>query len=179
MQTLVYSMNKLGQIAINLIILLGFSGPEMNCPGYEPDPQVPCTNNIYVIKRVDPELYANNPYSWCYEMCNDATFEWDLSIPEFAISICFVIFASIPLYLRLKEDKVQAEPRMAFLAKFWSQLSKSLFVLLVHFLRSKTNIRILLSREESRLAGDPLWNDIPHHIRGHERCEDASKLRLA
>jgi len=27
MQTLVYSMNKLGQIAINLIILLGFSGP--------------------------------------------------------------------------------------------------------------------------------------------------------
>jgi len=124
MQTLVYSMNKLGQIAINLIILLGFSGPEMNCPGYEPDPQVPCTNNIYVIKRVDPELYANNPYSWCYEMCNDATFEWDLSIPEFAISICFVIFASIPLYLRLKEDKVQAEPRMAFLAKFWSQLKR-------------------------------------------------------
>jgi MFS family permease len=177
MQTLVYSMNKLGQIAINLIILLGFSGPEMNCPGYEPDPQVPCTNNIYVIKRVDPELYANNPYSWCYEMCNDATFEWDLSIPEFAISICFVIFASIPLYLRLKEDKVQAEPRMAFLAKFWSQLSKSLFALLVLSLRSNTN-NTLRSREESRLAGNSLWNDFTYNVRDHERCKNASKLRV-
>jgi hypothetical protein len=117
-------MNKLGQIAINLIILVGFSGPEMNCPGYEPDPQVPCTNNIYVIKRVDYELYVNNPYSWCYEICNDATFEWDLSVPEFAISICFVIFSSIPLYLRLKEDKVDAEPRIEFLTKFWSQLKR-------------------------------------------------------
>lgn len=124
MQTLVYSMNKLGQIAINLIILFGFSGPEMNCPGFESDLQVPCTQNIYVIKRVDQELYLNNPYSWCYQMCNDATFEWDLSIPEFAISICFVIFASIPLYLRLKEEKVKAEPRIEFLSKFWSQLKR-------------------------------------------------------
>jgi len=124
MQTLVYSMNKLGQIAINLIILFGFSGPEMNCPGFESDLQVPCTQNIYVIKRVDQELYLNNPYSWCYQMCNDATFEWDLSIPEFAISICFVIFASIPLYLRLKEAKVKAEPRIEFLSKFWSQLKR-------------------------------------------------------
>ncbi|KAL7452060.1 hypothetical protein ACHAWC_003810 [Mediolabrus comicus] len=124
MQTLVYSMNKLGQIAINLIILFGFSGPEMNCPGFESDLQVPCTQNIYVIKRVDQELYLNNPYSWCYQMCNDATFEWDLSIPEFAISICFVIIASIPLYLRLKEAKVKAEPRIEFLSKFWSQLKR-------------------------------------------------------
>ena len=124
MQTLVYSMNKLGQIAINLIILFGFSGPEMNCPGFESDLQVPCTQNIYVVKRVDQELYLNNPYSWCYQMCNDATFEWDLSIPEFAISICFVIFASIPLYLRLKEAKVKAEPRIEFLSKFWSQLKR-------------------------------------------------------
>ena len=124
MQTLVYSMNKLGQIAINFIILFGFSGPQMNCPGYEDDPSVPCTNNIYITKRVDSELYASNPFGWCYEMCNDATFEWDLSIPEFAVSICFVIFASIPLYLRLKEDKVKAEPRIEFLAKFWSQLKR-------------------------------------------------------
>mmetsp|Transcript_2587 Transcript_2587/g.3934 ORF Transcript_2587/g.3934 Transcript_2587/m.3934 type:complete len:687 (-) Transcript_2587:17-2077(-) len=124
MQTFVYSVSKLGQIVVNLLILVGFSGPEMNCPGYQPDPTIPCSNNIYVIKRVDPDLYANNPYSWCYEMCDDATFEFDLSIPEFAISICFVIFASLPLYLRLKEDKVQAEPRLEFLAKFWSQLKR-------------------------------------------------------
>lgn len=81
MQTLVYSMNKLGQITINVLILLGFSGPEMNCPGFEPDPTVPCTTNIYVTKRVDHELYQNDPYGWCYEKCHQATFDWDLSIP--------------------------------------------------------------------------------------------------
>lgn len=47
-----------------------------------------------------------------------------MSVPEFAISICFVIFSSIPLYLRLKEDKVDAEPRIEFLTKFWSQLKR-------------------------------------------------------
>lgn len=43
---------------------------------------------------------------------------------EFALSICFVIAASIPLYLRLKEDKVEAEPRGEFLRKFWTQLKR-------------------------------------------------------
>ena len=81
MQTLVYSMNKLGQIWINVLILFGFSGPEMNCVGYEPDPGVPCSTNIYVTKRVDTELLRNNPYGWCYEKCEQATFDWDLSIP--------------------------------------------------------------------------------------------------
>ena len=146
-------MSKLGQIAINVLLLLGFSGPEMNCVGYEPDPDVPCTTNIYVTKRVDPDLYQSNPYGWCYETCHQATFDWDLSIPlvfvfilsdsllslfvltqhvhvhtnhcsEFALSICFVIAASIPLYLRLKEDKVAAEPRGEFLRKFWSQIQR-------------------------------------------------------
>mmetsp|Transcript_21966 Transcript_21966/g.46351 ORF Transcript_21966/g.46351 Transcript_21966/m.46351 type:complete len:696 (-) Transcript_21966:177-2264(-) len=124
MQTLVYSMNKLGQIAINVLILFGFSGPIMNCPGYEPNPEVPCSTNIYFTKRVDPELYQSNPYGWCYEVCHEATFTWDLSIPEFALSICFVIAASIPLYLRLKEDKVKAEPRLEFLGKFWIQIKR-------------------------------------------------------
>ncbi|KAL7535824.1 hypothetical protein ACHAWF_005306 [Thalassiosira exigua] len=124
MQTLVHSMNKLGQITINVIILLGFSGPEMNCPGFEPDPSVPCSTSIYVTKRVDQELYQSNPNTWCYERCRQATFDWDLSIPEFALSICFVIAASLPLYLRLKEDKVKAEPRIGFLRKFWTQLQR-------------------------------------------------------
>ena len=81
MQTLVYSVNKLGQIFINIIILFGFSGPMMNCVGYEPNPDVPCSTNIAVTKRVDPDLYQSNPNGWCYEMCHQATFEWDLSIP--------------------------------------------------------------------------------------------------
>lgn len=124
MQTLVYSMNKLGQIAINLLILFGLSGPSMNCPGYETDTDVPCTTEAVVLKRVDTELLQSNPNRWCYEQCHDATFGWDLSIPEFALSICFVIAASIPLYIRLKEDKVEAEPRGAFLNAFWKQLQR-------------------------------------------------------
>lgn len=124
MQTLVYSMNKLGQIAINVLILLGFSGPLMNCAGYEPDPRVPCTDSPQVIKRVEKHLLEESPTEWCYEMCHASTFDWDLSIPEFALSICFVIAASIPLYLRLKEDKVKAEPRGQFLHAFWKQLQR-------------------------------------------------------
>ena len=81
LQTLVYSVNKLGQIFINIIILFGFSGPMMNCVGYEPNPDVPCSNNIAVTKRVDPDLYQSNPNGWCYETCHQATFDWDLSIP--------------------------------------------------------------------------------------------------
>ena len=81
MQTLVYSVNKLGQIFINIIILFGFSGPMMNCVGYELNPDVPCSTNIAITKRVDPDLYQSNPNGWCYEKCHQATFDWDLSIP--------------------------------------------------------------------------------------------------
>jgi hypothetical protein len=80
MQTLVYSMSKLGQICINILILLGFSGPQINCAGYESDQNVPCTTNSYVTTRVDPELYQSNPNGWCYQKCDQATFDWDLSI---------------------------------------------------------------------------------------------------
>jgi hypothetical protein len=124
MQTLVYSMNKLGQIVINILILFGFSGPTMNCPGYEEDPDVPCTNDELVLHRVDADLLASDPYVWCHELCHGATFNWDLTIPELAVFICFVITASMPLYLRLKEDKVEAEPKGEFVKKFWSQLQR-------------------------------------------------------
>ena len=124
MQTLVYSMNKLGQIAMNVLLLFGFSGPQMNCPGYEPDPNVPCTTNPTVLNRVDTDLLASNPYGWCHELCSGATFDFDMTIPEFAMSICFVIIASIPLYFRLKEEKVDATPKGEFLGKFWSQIKR-------------------------------------------------------
>jgi hypothetical protein len=124
MQTLVYSMNKLGQIVINVLILVGFSGPMMNCPGYQPDPNIPCTNNQAVLNRVDPDLLSSNQYGWCHEICSGATFDFDITIPEFALSICFVIVASIPLYLRLKEDKVEATAKVEFINNFWSQLQR-------------------------------------------------------
>jgi hypothetical protein len=35
-----------------------------------------------------------------------------------------VIFASLPFYLRLKEKRVAAEPRIEFLMKFWTQIRR-------------------------------------------------------
>ena len=94
MQTLVYSMSKLGQICINLLILLGFSGPQTNCAGYESDMNVPCTTNSYVTTRVDPELYQSSPSGWCYQKCDQATFDWDLSIP-YVIHFILVSWLSV------------------------------------------------------------------------------------
>lgn len=39
-QTHCYSMMSLGKIIMNGCLLLGFSGPEMNCAGYQPDAAV-------------------------------------------------------------------------------------------------------------------------------------------
>ena len=101
MQTLVYSCNKLGQIAINALIMIGFSGPQMNCAGFEPNPDIPCTQNIYVTKRVEQGLYQSNPFGWCYEKCHAATFDWDyLTIPYVIYYEC-LLHASILLTLFL------------------------------------------------------------------------------
>ncbi|KAL7541915.1 LOW QUALITY PROTEIN: hypothetical protein ACHAWF_007051 [Thalassiosira exigua] len=156
------SMMKLGQLVVNVVLLLGMSGPEMNCPGYEPDPDSACSTDEAVLRRVDPTLLGNHTMNslspigkdkaddeWCHEKCPRATFWWDLSIPRmhthfladqlffldmlrssqhltcsFALSICFVIVASVPLYLRLNEEKVEAEPRGEFLRKFWNQIQR-------------------------------------------------------
>lgn len=136
-QTFCYSMMKLGQLVVNVVLLLGMSGPEMNCPGYEPDPDSACSTDEAVLRRVDPTLLGNHTMDslspigkdkaddeWCHEKCPRATFWWDLSIPSFALSICFVIVASVPLYLRLNEEKVEAEPRGEFLRKFWNQIQR-------------------------------------------------------
>ena len=69
------------QLVVTIVILLGFSGPAMNCAGFEPDPDLPCTTNVRVTQRVDPVLYQNSPSGWCHEKCRQATFDWDLSIP--------------------------------------------------------------------------------------------------
>jgi len=164
MQTLVYSVNKLGQIAINVLILLGFSGPLMNCVGYELDPDVPCTTDIAVTQRVNQELYKDNPQTWCYEKCHQATFDWDLTIPEFAISICFVIAASIPLYLRLKEDKVKAEPTGAFLKKFWSQIQrKACWQIILYGMISQITFGVM---NAAKMPANYVWLDL--HTAQHQ-----------
>ena len=210
MQTLVYQMSKLGQVAINTVILLGLSGPKMNCPGYEPDLSVPCATAATIRGRVDPELYARNPYGWCHELCPNATFDWDLSIPyvswrcngalcsgrkwprrasmclislvasffsrrrsQFCLCISFVIVSSIPLYLRLQEDKVEATPRLEFLRKFWTQVKRrACWQVSTRFLKD-----CLLASPELpsfsitcvAVKGDAVWDHFTPHIWDTER----------
>ena len=64
-QTFCYSMMKLGQVAANVVILFGMSGPEMNCPGYESNPEATCSTDEKVVERVDATLLENNPDEWC------------------------------------------------------------------------------------------------------------------
>jgi len=123
-QTHCYSMMSLGKIIMNACLLLGFSGPEMNCAGYEPDATVGCTVDEAVIARVEPALIQSYPADWCHRKCSRATFDFDLPIHTLAMGMSMVIFLSLPLYASLKEEKVQAEPRLAYLKAFWSQLQR-------------------------------------------------------
>mmetsp|Transcript_14998 Transcript_14998/g.32331 ORF Transcript_14998/g.32331 Transcript_14998/m.32331 type:complete len:420 (+) Transcript_14998:796-2055(+) len=115
-------MMQLGQVAANVIVLFGYSGPEYNCPGYESDPRVACTTIEEVVARVDPILL--NVTDWCHEKCPRSTFSWDLPTPRFSVGIFLVIVVTITLIFRLKEDKVEALPRRDFLLQFWSQLKR-------------------------------------------------------
>ena len=123
-QTFCYSMMKLGQIVVNVVLLFGMSGPEMNCAGYESDSETECSTDDEVLSRVDSTLIENYPIDWCHQKCSKAMFSWDLSIPTFALSICFVIAASIPMYICLKEDKVKASPTGDFMSKFLVQIQR-------------------------------------------------------
>lgn len=139
-------MMKLGHVVINVVILLGMSGPKMNCPGYEPNDEVGCTTDCDVLKRVDPrilnpnvtsmlcgnssltynatDLFENATSDWCHEQCANATLKWDLPIPYFALSSCLVITASLPLHVRLKEDRTTPLEPNKFLLQFWGQIQR-------------------------------------------------------
>jgi len=121
-QTLIYSANKLRQVFINLLILVGFSGLMINCPGYQPDPAIPCTTDPRIMSRT--EFAPNHLLDWCYRTCLDATFDWDISIPDFALIIAFINISSIPFYCRLKEERASKEHVSHFLQSFWRQLQR-------------------------------------------------------
>jgi len=122
MQTLIYATNTVGQILINILILIGFSGPQTNCPGYEPDPTIPCTQDSRIVLRND--LSSAFPNEWCHLKCHNATFSWDLSIPAFALIIAAVNLTSIPLYAILKEERTSPEAVGSFLKSFWQQIQR-------------------------------------------------------
>lgn len=108
-------MSHLGKIFVDVVVLLGMSGPESNCSGYKPNGEV-CTSGT--------DASSHNSTEWCHEMCQSATLGWDLPIPYLSLGICFVILLSMPLYACLKEDRVEAKPTRQFLHQFWGQIQR-------------------------------------------------------
>lgn len=121
-QSLIYIMRNFGKIFINLVIIFAFSGPAVNCPGYEKDPNVQCTYDENVVSRND--LAEEFPDAWCYEQCEGAQFAFGLTIPQFAWLIAAVNLASIPSYIMLKEEQKAKDSISQVASNFWTVMKK-------------------------------------------------------
>ncbi|KAL7529734.1 hypothetical protein ACHAWF_008284 [Thalassiosira exigua] len=130
-QTLIYAMREVGRLAITIILIFGFSGPNVSCPGYEADPTVPCTTDESVASRND--VYVANPDSvdWCHQVCEEAIFSFGLTIPQLAWIIAGVNIVSIPTYFMLFEDKRKGEKAKEVLRSFWQVLKKKAVWMLI------------------------------------------------
>jgi hypothetical protein len=116
-QTLIYIVREIGRICINVVILVGFSGPQVNCPGYESDPNVPCTTDEAVMSR--NELSEEFPDDWCHMKCSEAQFDFGMTIPQYAWLIAGVNLLSIPSYFLLKEERKDRIKVSKVLNDFW------------------------------------------------------------
>ena len=121
-QTLIYIARSIGRIFINLVIIFAFSGPAVNCPGYESDPNIPCTQDESVANRND--LYESDPDTWCYHQCASADFAFGMTIPQFAWLIVAINLASMPTYFMLFEDKKTREKVRKVLSDFWTVMKR-------------------------------------------------------
>ena len=89
---------------------------------------------------------------------------------DFAISICFVIAASIPLYLRIKEEKVKAEPRMEFVRKFWTQLqSRACWQIILYGMISHITFGVMNGKQLD-ISRDTMWWIIWYSTVSHILC---------
>lgn len=116
-QSLIYIMRSIGRILINVVIIFAFSGPSVNCPGYEEDPNVPCTEDESIKSR-NP-LSEEYPDTWCYQICPKSDFNFGLTIPQFAWIIAAANLASMPTYFMLFEEKKTREKVKEVLGNFW------------------------------------------------------------
>lgn len=130
-QTLIYIMREIGRVLIAIVIIFGFSGPEVNCPGYEADPNVPCTTDESIAVRNDQYDEMNPDNEWCHEVCNAADFMFGLTIPQFVWIIAAVNVASLPAYFLLYEEKREPEKARLVLDAFWRTLKKKAVWMLV------------------------------------------------
>lgn len=95
-QTLIYICRQVGRISVLLVLTFGFSGPQVSCPGW-----------VEGQKR-----------------CKKATFDFSLTIPQFAWILAAVNLVFIPTYFLLFEEKSVRESFTAKMTSFWYVLKK-------------------------------------------------------
>lgn len=121
-QALIYIMRSIGRIAINLVIIFAFSGPAVNCPGFQKDETIPCTTEEAITSR--NELFEEDPEGWCYQVCPSADFSFGLSVPQFAWIIAAINLISMPSYFWLHEDSKTKEKVSSVLTSFWTVMQR-------------------------------------------------------
>ncbi|CAB9496879.1 Folate-Biopterin Transporter (FBT) Family [Seminavis robusta] len=121
-QTLIYIVREIGRICINIIIIIGFSGPHVNCPGFETDSSIPCTTDETVTSRND--LFEENPDTWCYMQCDAAQFNFGLTIPQYVWIIVAINLLSVPSYFTLKEERKERKNIREVASSFWLTMKK-------------------------------------------------------
>lgn len=159
-QNLLYIMREVGGIIISIVIskcrvavllqaffwtdlltaaayfifshaVFAFSGPKTNCHGYESDPNVACTTDQSVASS--NSVYVQNPENpeWCHQVCDDATFPFGLTVPQYSSIFAVLIILSIPTYFLLNEEKREPEKAKQVLVMFWNALKKKAVWMLV------------------------------------------------
>lgn len=147
-QTLIYIMREIGRLLISIVIIFGFSGPETACPGYEADPNVPCTTDESVTSRNDQ--FESNPDDWCHVVCDAADFPFGLTIPQFVWIIASVNIVSIPAYFLLYEEKRAAEKVTAVLGAFWKVMKKkAVWMLVLYTMISSITFNVFIAAKAS------------------------------
>jgi hypothetical protein len=121
-QALIYIIREIGRICINIVIILGFSGPEVNCPGYQRDPTIACTTDESVTSR--SSVFEENPDDWCYMQCPKAQFSFGLTIPQYVWIIVAINLLSVPSYFMLKEDRKPRQSVSKVATDFWQTMKK-------------------------------------------------------
>jgi len=117
-QTLAYLIRQVGMVVINLVIILALSGPSANCPGYESNPDTPCTTDPSVTSRNN--LSEQYPDEWCHMQCSQATFDFGLEINQYIWLLVAIGLVSLPFYFMLKEDKKEVKDSVTqIISNFW------------------------------------------------------------
>jgi hypothetical protein len=122
MTALSYQSRFTAAVLMGVIIATALSGPQANCPGYEPDPNVACTTDSSISSRNSE--FAKDPTNWCHMQCDAAMAPFGISIPHFYLILFIMATSLLPIYFFfLKEDKKKKPPQK--ISEITSQMADS------------------------------------------------------